>query len=89
MKAKEHIGRYRQRIDDGMAEQNSMGALFKELIDDALTVAIQRSGRPRPHDRVLRVTLGEANAKWRKIAQEMDWNPDGFKVVLAEKGLHI
>lgn len=87
MKAKEYVAAYRAAVADTTDDRVAIAALFLNLNKEALAIAMHRSGVPRPPDRVLIPLLREFDLKWRAIARELEFNPNGWREYWKSKGI--
>lgn len=85
VKAKEYIEDYRAATADGTDGRVALARMFLGLNKEALALAMQRSGVPKPPDRVLIPLLREFDLKWRAIARELDFNPNGWRDYWADR----
>lgn len=89
MKATDYISAYHERLA-ASDETSALAWLFTALHQDALRIALERSGgRTQAPDRVALPVLREFDLKWRAIARALDLNPNGWRDWWLSKGVRL
>lgn len=78
------LARIAQMESERLHDHGIINVVVQTLMQDTLTLAQKRAGKPRPNDRVMIGATRDAINVWRAVAHKKGWNAGGYSWYVKE-----